>query len=106
MVYGAAAGGRPLIRSGAIVVAEQLRLFSTLHAIGAGASAFVVDGELPPEGAVATLVRAAGRPLLAAVNGVFSWLRPDDLLVVDADSGCLRINPPATAVARFRNDRR
>jgi phosphotransferase system enzyme I (PtsP) len=106
MLYGAAAGGRPLIRAGTVVVAEQLRLFSTLHAIGAGASAFVVDGELAPEGAVATLVRAAGRPLLAAVNGVFSWLRPDDLLVVDADAGILRINPPATAVARFRNDRR
>ena len=55
---------------------------------------------------MATLVRAAGRPLLAAVNGVFTWLRPDDLLVVDADAGILRINPPATAVARFRNDRR
>jgi phosphotransferase system enzyme I (PtsP) len=106
MLYGAATGGRPLIRSGSVVVAEQLRLFSTLHAISAGASAFVVDGEIAPEGAVATLVRAAGRPLLAAVNGVFSWLRPDDLLVVDADAGILRINPPATAVARFRNDRR
>jgi phosphotransferase system enzyme I (PtsP) len=106
MLYGAAVGGRPLIRSGSVVVAEQLRLFATLHAISAGASAFVVDGDIAPEGAVATLVRAAGRPLLAAVNGVFSWLRPDDLLVVDADAGLLRINPPATAVARFRNDRR
>jgi phosphotransferase system enzyme I (PtsP) len=106
MVWGAAAGGRPLIRSGSIVVADQLRLFSTLHAIAAGASAFVVDGALTEDSAVATLVRAAGRPLLASVNGVFSWLRPDDLLVVDADAGLLRINPPATAVARFRNDRR
>ncbi len=106
MVYAAASGGRPLIRSGAVVVAEQLRLFSTLHAIAAGASAFVVDGELPRDGAAATLVRAVGRPLLAACSGVFSWLRPDDLLVVDADAGILRINPPATAVARFRNDRR
>jgi signal transduction protein with GAF and PtsI domain len=59
-----------------------------------------------PDGAAAAVVRASGRPLLASVGGAFSWLRPDDLLVVDADAGVLRINPPATAVARYRSSRR
>jgi phosphoenolpyruvate-protein kinase (PTS system EI component) len=44
-------------------------------------------------------------PLLASVTGVFSWVRPDHLLVVDADAGTIRVNPEATAVARFRNTR-
>jgi len=36
--------------------------------------------------------------------GVFSWLQPEDLLVID--SAGLRINPPATAIAHFRSERR
>ena len=47
---------------------------------------------------------SAGLPLLASVGGVFSWLQPEDLLVVEA--GGLRINPPATAIAHFRNARK
>jgi len=39
------------------------------------------------------------------VTGIFSWVHPDDLLVVDADAGSVRINPGATAVARFRSER-
>jgi phosphotransferase system enzyme I (PtsP) len=106
LAYGATAGRRFMIRSGGVVVSERLRLFSTLHALAAGAAAFVVDADVEPDAASATIVRAAGRPLLGSVAGVFSWLRPDDLLVVDADAGVLRINPPATTVARFRSDRR
>jgi hypothetical protein len=34
---------------------------------------------------------------------VFSWLHPGDLVVVDADAGFVRVNPPATTVASFRN---
>jgi phosphotransferase system enzyme I (PtsP) len=101
LVY-AALSGRPLIRSGAIVVAERLRSFLALAAISRGASAFVIDGEVPAGGIVAKIVSAAGLPLLGSVTGVFSWVSPDDLLVVDADAGSVRINPDATAVARFR----
>jgi phosphotransferase system enzyme I (PtsP) len=102
----AATGSRPLVRGGTIVVAERLGLFSTLHAISAGASGFVVDGGVATGGAAVAAVAAAGRPLLADVSGVFSWLRPDDLLVVDADAGILRINPNATTVARYRSAQR
>jgi phosphotransferase system enzyme I (PtsP) len=101
----AATSGRPLVRAGAIVVVEHLRVFMALNAIARGASAFVVDGDVPADGAVAAIVRDAGVPLLASVTGVFSWVRPDHLLVVDADAGTIRVNPEATAVARFRNTR-
>ncbi len=101
----AAMSGQPLIRPGAIVVAEHLRVFLAVAAIAGGASAFVVEGDLPKDGITAEIVRSAGRPFLARVKGVFSWVRPDDLLVVDAEAGSLRVNPEATAVARFRNKR-
>jgi signal transduction protein with GAF and PtsI domain len=103
---GASVNGRPLVRAGAILASERLGLFSTAYAIAAGVSAFVVDGDVPADGGPAALVRAAGLPLLASVRGLYAWLRPEDLLVVDADAGVVRINPPATTVARFRNEAR
>jgi phosphotransferase system enzyme I (PtsP) len=103
-VYAASLRGRPLVRSGALVVAERLRPFAAIHAIMSGAVGFVVEGEMRDDSATAALVRSAGLPLLASVSGVFSWLQPEDLLVVE--SGGLRINPPATAIAHFRNARK
>jgi len=101
----AAASGRPLFPAGSVLASERLGLFSTAYAIAAGASAFVVEGDVPADGGPAALARSAGRPLLASVRGLYAWLRPEDLLVVDADAGVVRINPPATAVARFRQAR-
>jgi phosphotransferase system enzyme I (PtsP) len=101
----AALSGRPLVRSGAIVLAERLRTFQALSAISRGASGFVVEGDLADDGTVAKIVRAAGLPLMKMVTGIFSWVHPDDLVVVDADAGHVRINPGATAVARFRSGR-
>jgi phosphoenolpyruvate-protein kinase (PTS system EI component) len=102
----AALSGRPLVHAGAVVVAERLGGFLALHALARGASAFVVDGDAPEGAAGVSLVRAAGVPLLGSVAGVFSWVHPDDLLVVDADAACVRVNPPATTVARFRKTER
>jgi len=101
----AAASGRPLFPAGSVLASERLGLFSTAYAIAAGASAFVVEGDVPADGGPAALARSAGRPLLASVRGLYAWLRPEDLLVVDADAGVVRINPPATTVARFRQAR-
>ena len=103
-VYAASLRTRPLVRSGSVVVAERLRPFAAIHAITSGATGFVVEGDVRDEGATAALVRSAGLPLLASVDGVFSWLQPEDLLVIEA--GGLRINPPATAIASFRNARK
>jgi phosphotransferase system enzyme I (PtsP) len=103
-VHAASLRGRPLVRSGAVVVAERLRPFAAIHAITSGAVGFVVEGEMREESATAALVRAAGLPMLASVGGVFSWLQPEDLLVIE--SGGMRINPPATAIAHFRNTRK
>jgi phosphotransferase system enzyme I (PtsP) len=106
LVHAAGVGGRPLVRNGAIVVTERLRLFSTLHAIASGAAGFVVDGVVDADSAAVALIRAARLPLLGGVLGVFSWVRPDDLLALDAEAGVVQVNPAATTVARFRNSRR
>ena len=97
--------GQTLVRSGDIVISERLRTFMAAHALARGVSALVVDGTLAAGGAVATLARAAGVPLVAGVAGIFAWVHPGDLLVVDADAGSVRVNPEATQVARFRNQR-
>ncbi len=101
----AVTSGTRLVRSGAMLASERAGLFATAYAIAAGASAFVVEGDLSGDGGPAALARSAGRPLVAAVHGLFGWLRPEDLVVVDGDAGVVRVNPPATTVARFRNRR-
>ena len=101
----AVTSGARLVRPGAMLASERAGLFATAYAISAGASALVVEGEVPGNSGPAALARSAGRPLVAAVHGLFGWLRPDDLVVVDADAGVVRVNPPATTVARFRNGR-
>jgi phosphotransferase system, enzyme I, PtsP len=105
VIVHAATTGQTLARSGDIVISERLRTFLAAHALARGVSAIVVDGPLEATGAVATFARAAGVPLVASVAGVFAWVQPGDLLVVDADAGSVRVNPEATQVARFRNQR-
>jgi phosphotransferase system enzyme I (PtsP) len=105
VIVHAAISGRPLLRAGDIVICERLRTFLALYASARGVSAFVSDGPVADDSVSASLARQAGVPLLAAVGGVFAWVRPGDLLVVDADAGALRVNPEATHVARFRHGR-
>lgn len=97
--------GLSLGRPGAIVVTERLGAFAAVCAIARGASAFVAEAELDERAPAVALVRAAGLPLVAATAGVFSWVRPGDLVVVDGDAALVRVNPPATAVARYRKGR-
>jgi len=104
IVHGATTG-QTLVRPGDIVISERLRGLIAAHALSRGASALVVDGPLADDGAVAALARAAGVPLMTSVAGVFGWVHAGDLLVVDADAGSVRVNPEATQVARFRNQR-
>ncbi|HEY2729867.1 MAG TPA: hypothetical protein VGK52_07985, partial [Polyangia bacterium] len=105
VIVHAATSGQTLVRPGDILISERLGVLSAAHALSRGVSAVVIDGALCGEGAVAALARAAGVPLMAAVAGVFAWVHPGDLLVVDADAGSVRVNPEATQVARFRNQR-
>jgi phosphoenolpyruvate-protein kinase (PTS system EI component) len=105
VIVHAATTGQTLLRPGDIVISERLRGFVAAHALSRGVSALVADGSLSDEGAVAAFARGAGVPLMTAVAGVFRWVHAGDLLVVDADAAIVRVNPEATQVARFRNQR-
>jgi phosphotransferase system enzyme I (PtsP) len=105
VIVHAATTGQTLVRPGDIVISERLRTFMAAHALSRGVSALVVDGALGEDSAVAHLSRSAGAPLMSGVTGVFAWVHPGDLLVVDADAASVRVNPEATHVARFRNQR-
>ncbi|HVU49465.1 MAG TPA: GAF domain-containing protein [Polyangia bacterium] len=107
VIVHAALSGQTLVRPGDILVSERLGVLGAAHALSRGVSAIVVDRPLAADGAVAALALAAGAPLVAAVAGVFAWVHPGDLLVVDGDAsaGSVRVNPEATQVARFRNQR-
>ncbi len=98
--------------TGAVVmVPERLGAFLTLAAVAHRAAAVVVDAPLPtgPDAAAASLgarlAAAAGLPVVADVAGLFAWARANDPVLVDGASGVVRINPPASAIARLKNAR-
>jgi phosphoenolpyruvate-protein kinase (PTS system EI component) len=105
VIVHAALTGQTLLRPGDIVITEHLRGFLAAYALARGVSALVVEGPLAETSPAAALARAAGVPLVSGVAGLFAWVHPGDLLVVDADAGSVRVNPEATQVARFRNQR-
>jgi phosphotransferase system enzyme I (PtsP) len=48
------------------------------------------------------MAKAMGIPALVGVKGIFKRLSPDAPLILDANSGCLYINPPPTVVEEYR----
>jgi phosphotransferase system enzyme I (PtsP) len=98
--------GLPLPSPGEVlVVAERMPVLATLAVIGGRASAVVASGPIPEDSLSVAIARAASIPVLADVPGLFAWVRPDDTLLVDCTAGILRVNPPATTIARYRHTR-
>jgi phosphoenolpyruvate-protein kinase (PTS system EI component) len=98
--------GLPLPSPGEVlVVAERLPAIATLAVVGGRAGAVVASGPLPEDSLGIAIARAAAVPVLADVPGLFAWVRPDDTLLVDCSAGLLRVNPPATTIARYRHTR-
>jgi phosphotransferase system, enzyme I, PtsP len=98
--------GLPLPSPGEVlVVAERMPAIATLAVVGGRASAVVASGPLPDDSLGVAIARAASIPVLADVPGLFAWVRPEDTLLVDCSAGILRVNPPATTIARYRHAR-
>lgn len=89
---------------GGVWVGDRVGAFVALCAVARGAAALVSDS-LVPEGPGVAIARAAGIPVLSQVDGLYAWVRPGDLCVVDADAGVLRVNPAASSVESFRRER-
>jgi phosphotransferase system enzyme I (PtsP) len=102
LLVGARVAGRPLPANGAVVVAERLTGILALAAVAHRAVGVVISGSGDESAFGAAIARAAGLAVVAEVSGLYAWARPDDRALVDGDAGSLRINPPATVVAKFR----
>ena len=102
LLVGARVAGRSLPTNGAVVVAERLTGMLALAAVARRAVGVVVSGSGEESAFGAAIARAARLPVVAEVSGLFAWARPDDRALIDGDAGLVRINPPATVVAKFR----
>lgn len=88
-----------------VVVSERLNAVTALAIVGGRAAGVVAAGPLPEGGLGPAIARAASLPTLADIPGLFAWLMPDDTVLVDGTAGILRVNPPATTIARYRHNR-
>ncbi|MEY4576293.1 MAG: hypothetical protein RL701_996 [Pseudomonadota bacterium] len=104
LLTAAAACQFPLPSAGTVlVVAERLTAVIALTVASLNATAIVASGHLEAQSLGMTVARCAGIPVVSNLSGLFAWVRPDDSVLVDADQGLLRINPPATQIARYRH---
>jgi phosphotransferase system enzyme I (PtsP) len=88
-----------------VVVSERLNAVTALAIVGGRAAGVVAAGPLPDAGLGPCIARAAGLPSIADIQGLFAWLLPDDTVLIDGTAGILRVNPPATTIARYRHSR-
>jgi phosphotransferase system enzyme I (PtsP) len=96
----------PLPSPGEVVlVSERLNAVTALMIVGGRAAGVIASGPLPDDGLGVAIARAGGLPTLANIPGLFAWVLPDDTVLVDADASILRVNPPATTIARYRHAR-
>jgi phosphotransferase system enzyme I (PtsP) len=106
LLVATSASGLPLPSPGEVlVVAERLPAMSALAVVGGRAAAAVASGGLQSSALGVEIARVAAVPVLANVTGLFAWVRPEDTLLVDAAKGLVRVNPPATTIARYRHER-
>jgi phosphotransferase system enzyme I (PtsP) len=101
--------GRPLPGRGSVlVVAERLSAMVALAAVTSGCEGIIAASALDIDELGVAIARAGKVPVIAAVPGLFSWVRPGDTLRLDAEegseTGAVRVNPPATAIRSYRRE--
>ena len=95
------ANGSRLRRAGQIWATGRLGGFLALAA-ARSAVAVVLDRDSEVTDDAVTICQAARVPVVTDVGGLFSWTRPGDLLVVDADRARVRVNPSARGIVAAR----
>ena len=104
LLLATSAADLPLPNQGEVlVVSERLTAFTALTVVGMRGAAVACAARLRADALGVEVARAADTPVLGDLAGLFAWVRPDDTLLVDADAGLLRVNPPATTIARYRH---
>lgn len=85
-----------------LVLADDFPVLLALQAVGHRVAAVAVRGALPEDSTSVAIAKAAGVPLVDRVGGLFAWSRVGDRMLVDADTGLVRVNPRPAVVAEFR----
>ena len=87
-----------------LVVPEELTAAFALAVIGWRGEGVVAGSAQRLDSLGEGIIRAGNLPMLDDVQGLFAWVRQGDTLLLSANDGVLRVNPPATQIARHRND--
>lgn len=88
-----------------LVVPEHLTATSALAVLGFRGEGVVAGAKQRENALGAAVIGAAQLPMLDDVQGLFAWVRQGDTLLLNAEDGVLRVNPPATQIARHRKER-
>jgi signal transduction protein with GAF and PtsI domain len=96
-------GDSQALRPGGVWIADRIGAFVALIAVARGASALVASDAISPT-AIA-IARVARIPCVSDVSGLFGWVRPDDLVAVDGDSGHVLVHPAPSDIERLRQPR-
>jgi signal transduction protein with GAF and PtsI domain len=101
-LVGARVVGLRVPENGSVVVTERLTGILALAAVARRAVAVATTAGTEDTALGAAVARAGRLPVVCHVAGLFAWARPEDRILVDGDAGVVRVNPPATLIARFR----
>jgi phosphotransferase system enzyme I (PtsP) len=111
LVMLASPDARAAVPTGAVLVGDDLGVFDLLvtrrfRPSGLALSERVLDehGGLRPR--VHVLAELLGVPTVVGVKGLFEWVSPGDLALLDADHGIVVVNPPRTDIAAVRAARK
>jgi phosphotransferase system enzyme I (PtsP) len=96
-------GDARTLRPGGVWIADRIGAYATIVAVGRGAAALVASDAITP--AAIAIARAARLPCVSDVSGLFAWIRPEDLVAVDGDTGHVLVHPAPSDIERLRQAR-
>ena len=88
-----------------LIVPETLTATVALTLIGCRGEGIAAAVAQRDDSLGAAIANAASVPMLDDVSGLYAWVRQNDTLLLNAEDGALRVNPPATQIARYRHER-
>jgi len=106
LVAARAVGARVPSGNAVLLLPERLSSTVVIAAIAQRAAAVAVANVVDASSPAIALARVGALPVVGDVGGLFAWARAGDVLLVEAESGTVRVNPSPTQIARFRQRER
>lgn len=106
LVAARAVGARVPSGGAVLILAERLSATIVVAAVAHRTAAIAVTSGVDESAAAIALARAGELPVVSDVGGLFAWARAGDVLLVEGDTGSVRVSPSPTQIARFRQRER